>query len=80
MGTINLSIGTYEKKVFDLVKINHILFEECIKKNISYAILLRDWIKECLDQRISVNKVAISINKSEVLRYIEVSSKIKILT
>ncbi len=74
----NTTLYTYEKSIFNLLKIDLKLFDQSVNRNSSYAVLLRSWIKECHDQNISPQIVAKKINKSGVLIYIELNPKTKI--
>ncbi|WP_128755342.1 hypothetical protein [Aquimarina sediminis] len=59
----------YEKNIFNLLQVSPDHFEQCVKSNKTYALLLRNWIKECLEHNITPNKVAKKIVRSKVLKY-----------
>ncbi|TSE10158.1 hypothetical protein [Aquimarina algiphila] len=68
---------TYERNVFNLLQINPDHFDQCVQNNKTYALLLRNWVEECLEQNTPVKTVAKKIKQSGVLHYMELKPKLK---
>ncbi|TSE11282.1 hypothetical protein [Aquimarina algiphila] len=74
------STMSYENDIFDLLRIDPNHFEECVRNHKTYALLLRNWIKECSEQNTPTNKVAKNIVQSGVLYYMGLTPTLKFRT